>query len=116
MRAMSKNQSMNELSRMMSAFQFRHEQIKRNPSREIALIQAMKPFIDGRNHGRIDDMIEMMTVADMFKRVQGENWEDTDSIHEDGVYDMDKSCLYARERQKNPMEQMLMALILLKSF
>ena len=87
----------------------RREIIQKNPSKEIKLINALKPFIEEKSREDVDKIINLMINADTLSAIQksflNENSMITaqsainpsqkkdPSIKEDGIYDIDESCL-----------------------
>ncbi len=79
--------------------------IKNNPTKEIVLLNAIKPFMLEQNHKNIDNVINLITNMSalnniMPKNIKQENSQNVikinsldPSIKEDGVYDIDESCL-----------------------
>ncbi|WP_058486247.1 hypothetical protein [Defluviitalea phaphyphila] len=92
-------------------------QIKENPSKEISLLQAIKPFIDTNNHSQIDNIIEAMNMMrtvqsfnEKIKNIQIQKNEEQKNdylneknkevlIKEDGIYEIDEACM--REKQQS---------------
>jgi len=75
--------------------------VKKDMSKELQLITALRPFMPESNHEKMDSMLEMFATLSAFKSIKGESnigaanrdadgFTD-DSIHEDGVYDISKS-------------------------
>ncbi len=94
-----------------------------NLTREMEFILAMKPFIDEESHGKVDSLLEMMSAIEVMKKAsKGLNFQSVnrpalvrpwimsaedrdlnleasdDSIHPDGIYDVDKKCIAAKNR------------------
>ncbi len=100
---------------------------RKNPTKEIQLIQAVKPFINKERHKEIDNitdiLINMTTLMDIQKDfIENEkkiNEEESKkeeilvasalenggvdpSIKEDGIYDIDETCLLSMQKAKKP--------------
>ncbi len=119
-----------------------HKQIhQKNPTKEIQLIQAVKPFINQERHKTIDSitdaLINITTLMDIqkdFIKNSEKQKEDKPqikamdtilterndpSIKKDGIYDIDESCLLTkqssgRNTSSNFLVYALFALILFK--
>lgn len=114
----------------------RREVIQKNPSKEIKLISALKPFVEETKHTEIDKIINLMINADTLSTIQKsfvkesnritaqsaaferESGEKKDpSIKEDGIYDIDENCLMSMQNSTNTRNNMLpLFLILLLLF
>lgn len=84
--------------------------VKNNPTREIVLLDAIKPFINIENHKNIDNIINAFTNFSAINNILSNNYNTVQinkiskdpSIKEDGVYDIDENCLtYASSSDKN---------------
>ncbi len=81
--------------------------IKANPTKEINLLRAIKPFVNEDNKKNLEDIIDMMTNISAVNfmmpkttpkknniiKINNINIKDS-SVKEDGVYDIDESCLF----------------------
>lgn len=125
------------LTKMTKAVAQCQKKAMENPSPQIDLLLAVKPFIPEESHPRVNQMIEMLqfyqTMDEIRTSIQEElppadtrplsaasvgSFTPDPSVHEDGVYDVDSNCtLPARANQatmqnSNPMG-MLLALSLM---
>ena len=82
--------------------------IKNNPSNEIKLLNAFKPFLNNNTNKNIENIINTLTNLNAFNTLKTKiystknlktinystlNIQKDPSIKEDGVYDIDESCL-----------------------
>lgn len=83
-----------------------NKRARKNPSREARLLEAMKPFMDKRNHRAVDKAIDALHMMETFKgltkqmpkqhyaprgQTRAAGIEDA-STHQDGIYDVDERC------------------------
>ncbi|NLM13560.1 MAG: hypothetical protein GX209_07430 [Epulopiscium sp.] len=81
-------------------------QAQENPTKEIALLQAIKPFIHPDIHLQIDKFIDVMNTFRTFQSINqqmksiqlqssknNEHKEEKQLIQEDGVYEIDENCM-----------------------
>lgn len=83
-------------------------QVKQNPTRETALLQAVKPYIDSKVHSQIDMLIEAMDTMRTFqnlqeqvKRVQNQDNKKGGEnllVQDDGVYEIDEACMLTKNQ------------------
>ena len=109
------------LDRINAILRQQHQNSLSNPSNSMRLLVAMKPFMREESHERIDQIVQSMafveTMQTIFTSVSGNALaadadfaldfdsdsninRDTDSIHDDGVYDLDKNCLAKKREHK----------------
>jgi len=97
---------------------------KQNPTREMQLINALKPFLPRERHERLDSITEMLTLFSTFESIrkevsstslaQSEVAEADSAIHEDGIYEVDEECLHKKSMgQMQPMQDLSAAHIML---
>jgi len=101
------------MERLQSAFDKCQENSINNPSKELRLIQAIRPFVPGERHDKLKDMEKMLTVMSTFENIRAEAvqiQEQTDeqgkqqdskadtAIHEDGIYEIDQQCLMNKRK------------------
>ncbi|HHW67605.1 MAG: hypothetical protein PWP07_1151 [Epulopiscium sp.] len=103
------------INKIESLIQGNRIQAQENPTKEIALLQAIKPFINPDIHVQIDKCIDVMNtyrtfqnISQQVKAVQfqsnesGENngnngnKKDRLLIQDDGVYEIDEQCLNSK--------------------
>jgi hypothetical protein len=92
------------VERIKDAVRYHKTKSRKNPSKEVTLIQALKNFMPPDQHERADKLIEAMTFADTLKsigvRIGSADYCGNDvksaSVHEDGVYDIDDACARAK--------------------
>lgn len=70
------------------------EQCKKTPTKEIALLEACRPFV--KNNDRLDNFINIINGYNIIQRLTPSETEikavKDSSIHKDGIYDIDHSC------------------------
>lgn len=110
MELISKHLRQKYVHKLEVAVQQHRDHCTSHPSKEIVLLQACKPFFGTDNIGIIDNIINMFHTFNTVNNIKSEyiaqsqqptidkqpilsiNSGDT-SIHEDGIYDIDDSCL-----------------------
>ncbi len=112
------------MSSFMQALKERREYLNENPTREIAMLQTMRGFAPPERQAGIDRMIELFLIMNtasvlredsMPKSIsQAEHKPNTvdTSVHDDGIYDIDHSCLTRKPNQQNMFGIMLMAALM----
>jgi len=110
------------ISKLTNELKIQKQEHQKNPTKEIQLIQAVKPFIDKSRHNEIDmitdtliNLITLMDIQKDFDEINKENIsseikekqvlamnniltpEDDKSIKKDGVYDIDETCLFTNQ-------------------
>lgn len=80
--------------------------VKNNPTKEITLLNAIKPFMKENKQKNLDDIVDMMTsisaISYMLPKQNDEPniikinsiTKQDSSVKEDGVYDIDESCMF----------------------
>jgi len=105
------------LARLDSAFNKYKKSSAKNPSKEVQLIHAMRPFLPPERHEKLDSLTETLTLLSAFENIRkeanaalpqtpetmesAENWETIEAdtaIHADGIYEVDEDCLYRKSR------------------
>ncbi len=112
---------------------------QQNPTKEIHLLRSLKPFMDETKHEHIDYMIDCFATMNALQRMQKElplkkavdvapvevaaaqaksSTEDdnTDSVHSDGIYDLDHSCLVSGSATRKTTEPNMMGMLFLFMF
>ncbi|NMA82941.1 MAG: hypothetical protein GX962_03645 [Epulopiscium sp.] len=86
---------------LQAVVQDQYKSSKKNPTREVRLLEAAKPFVESTQHSKIDKWIDTMhairTVQSLRQDLQ-EYWlPGAQSInameHADGVYEIDEACM-----------------------
>ncbi len=99
--------------------------IQKNPSKEINLLNAFKPFLNSEYHSNIDSLINIFTDMNVIKNIQNEIYKnrkvsvsslnsinDTEknkyknisidsSIQKDGIYEIDQKCISNKQSEVN---------------
>lgn len=124
------NKKIMEISQMM---QDTNDSIMKNPPKEVRLIEAMKPFFAGAQHKSFDDTIEMLNKIHALKKISArvlpqqppphrpqnmpqyaaQSISQDDSIHNDGIYDLDISCIDKKTRTNPQIGTVIMMMALL---
>ena len=92
------------INKMHLAIREKHKACCKNPTKEVHLLNAIKPFMHETSHHKIDKAIEMLTLMNTVKGIKSEvapilytqNVQEG-IIHEDGVYEVDSNCIKGRE-------------------
>lgn len=118
------------INRLQEAIQAQHIQTKKNPTKEIQLLHALKPFMDKSMHSQIDKMINTMMTFNTIKTIQKDIYiqqgnyistqsnknfasEKDESIKADGIYDVDENCLSLKSSKPNTFNSNAMLMFLL---
>jgi len=80
-----------------------NKKARKNPSKEARLLAALKPFVDINSHRALEKAIDILYMQDTFRGLAGgmnrprkpaaTKAAAIDSIHEDGIYDIDRRCM-----------------------
>ena len=95
--------------RLYSALNKCQENSANNPSKELRLIQAVRPFLNQEHHEKIDGMEQMLTILSTFENIRKEagqaeepkplsNEPGDPAIHEDGIYEVDEACMMKKRK------------------
>lgn len=91
-----------------------NKECEQSPTNEISLLRALKPFVS--NTANIDRIIKAMNYSRTFQKLQTsyviQSKQDS-SIHNDGIYDVDETCLINTLGFGNDSNLLLVALIVL---
>lgn len=77
----------------------RQEKIKMSHPKEIELIYAMKPFVAQEKTIFLDKLADSIMMMETIKQLKSEirpNYKNQ-SLHSDGVYDVDENCVAAKD-------------------
>ncbi len=70
------------------------EQCRKTPSKEITLLEACRPFV--KNTSQLDSFINIVNSLSVIQKLVPSNIKisqlNDSSVHEDGIYDIDKNC------------------------
>ncbi|MCL2377109.1 MAG: hypothetical protein FWC76_06920 [Defluviitaleaceae bacterium] len=86
-----------------------NKRVKKNPTREARLLDALKPFIDYRSHETVNKTIDMLHMMETLRGLSSQMPKNEykplrhmgggvaaasgdASLHDDGVYDVDERC------------------------
>ncbi|MDR3092087.1 MAG: hypothetical protein LBU36_07895 [Clostridiales bacterium] len=99
------------LSRLRGVIDEHNRKIMERPPKEVGLISAFKAFTPPERHAALDKMIDAFLLAGTLSSIKGEYGERVkiesekdasarkdNSVHNDGVYDMDDDCLKQRKQ------------------
>ena len=107
------------ISKLENELKIQKQDHLKNPSKEIQLIQAVKPFMKQSKHKDIDSLtdtlVNISTLMDIQKKFERNSKKtenpatkvaamntvitkkDDSSIKEDGIYDIDEKCLLSKQ-------------------
>lgn len=106
------------VSKMHKAIQSQQLQTKKDPPKEAQLLSAMKAFAREETHPMYDRMIDMLLTADTLQKMSGRikpvTVQETsqNSVHHDGIYDIDNVCVASRGKSGTNLAGMLMMMSL----
>ncbi|WP_250278964.1 hypothetical protein [[Clostridium] colinum] len=106
------------------------DNIKNNPTKEINLLNAIKPFVIKENHKNIDNAINLITNISALNSMIPRNIEKNinnevikvnslnidPSVKEDGVYDIDENCLFFVNNSFNISNNLIIIVLILLLF
>jgi len=122
------------ISKLENELKIQKQIHQKNPTKEIQLIQAVKPFIDQKRHKEIDSitdtLINITTLMDIQKDFTKNNEKQEENKHQvkamdtvlterndpsikkDGIYDIDESCLLTKQSsgRNTPSNSLIYAL------
>jgi len=112
------------MGRLDNALNMSRKNFKQNPTKEMQLINALRPFLPTERHEKLDSISEMLTLLSTFESIRREantatlshlEVMETDSaIHEDGIYEVDENCLHKKSMgQVQPVQELNAAQIML---
>jgi len=128
-KAMLSEKYLNPITRAITA---ENKKARKNPCKEARLLDALKPFMDDKNHQAVDKTIDALYMAETLRGLSANlpvrtpirqhkpassfvNALADDSVHEDGIYDVDARCAaYAGKPPLSPFFVM-MALCAMRS-
>lgn len=126
--SMFKRKYIDKLQNVVQTHQLR---AKKNPSKEVQLMYALKPFLDKSKHSDIDRFIDTLNSFNAIKGMHEElishskkdikitsiiDEEKDSSIQEDGIYDIDENCIEANKNSSNASPINITSLMLLFIF
>ncbi len=84
-----------------SAIQAQHERTKNNATKEVQLLEAMKPFVDSNQHSTVDQLIKTMQAMNTIQALRNDlqrYWNSSSKsidhlYRQDGVYEIDEECM-----------------------
>jgi hypothetical protein len=98
-------------------------QAQENPTKEIALLQASKPFINPDTHSQIDMFIEAMNTFRTFQTINQQvrtiqnhiNEKEGEKVllQDDGVYEIDETCISSKNQSSGGGELLVFILLIL---
>ena len=112
------------VGRLDTALNVSRKNFKQNPTKEMQLINALRPFLPPERHEKLDAITEALTLFSTFEGVrrdanaaslaQAEGIADDPAIHEDGIYEVDENCLYKKSiGQVQPVQEFNAAQLML---
>jgi len=117
------------VGRINSVLSARHNEALANPSREARLLAAMKPFFDEERQKGIDGALQTLAALETlmalktsepaperpFTAASAEgvqpNFQQDESVHGDGVYDLDGACLLEKKNRSRAGFALLIAVM-----
>lgn len=119
-------------NRLNSAISEHNARCLENPSKEVRLLHALKPFFPDEKSEKIDQLIQLMLFCDTADSVKkelkidppikntpavkaAEASAEVESVHEDGVYDVDRTCLTRKCRSSADVSGLLFIMAILSS-
>ncbi len=119
------------INKINQTVQSHYDTTMANPSKEIRFLNMMKEFMHESKHEDINKMINMYNMMNTFNKLKSNmkatyvgneeevctcsSNDDGDSIHEDGIYDIDKSCLIQKEGMKAELISTIMMMIFMEN-
>lgn len=111
------------VERINNAIQTHQTAVQKTPPKEIQLIKTLKLFMPQDHHLKMDKMVDMMLLMNTFQNIKTEFSNITsdkmpsatsvpDSIHEDGIYDVDSTCLREKSTGRNLAPMLLLMSIM----
>jgi len=103
-------------------------QAQENPTKEMTLLKALKPFMDSKNHQMLDEIEKFINTIRVLENVNQKlkslhrQSNDDDSkeekkekiiVDQDGVYEIDEACINNIQRESKGKEILLLFLIIL---
>jgi hypothetical protein len=130
------------INRLDNEFKRCHKSCLQNPCKEAKLIQAVKAFVPVENHKSLESLTDALILMQTLQSIQSEirimanNKADTNekksvnekdvsvqslktvkdpetAIHPDGIYEMDETCLIARQNYPNSLFNFLLAAMMI---
>lgn len=114
------------INKINHAVKAQYSSVQSNPSREIRLMSAMKDFYPESRQDNIDKIINLLTVMNTYQSVRTNLNEAhskninamsvqpksiDESIHDDGIYDIDAACFIKNETKRADVLSALMMLV-----
>ncbi|MCL2619700.1 MAG: hypothetical protein FWD97_02040 [Defluviitaleaceae bacterium] len=84
-----------EATQMMKNLEQKSKHARRNPSKEAQLLHALKPFVPQANHKTLEDTMDFLHLLETLRSIGG------NSVHSNGIYDIDQECM---SRRKKPFD------------
>jgi len=107
------------IERLGTAFNRSRKNSAQNPTKEMQLMNALRPFLPTDQHEKIDSITEMLTLLSTFDNIRKEAnmsaspaveaIENDRAVREDGIYEVDEHCLYKKGMSYTPPEENLSA-------
>jgi len=114
------------ISPIQKAVSNENKRVKKNPCKNTRLLEALKPFV-GRDAqhsltSTIDILHTIQTIQGMTKQIppqslatseQARDSISTNSVHPDGIYDIDSACVGFAPQNPNSSQNFMMMLMLM---
>jgi len=117
------------LRRIQKAVEYERTRTLANPPREVALLAALKEFTPPENHERFDKMAELFITLSSWQEIRhnlelskqsyatvqaaGMPPRRDESVHRDGVYDIDPECVAKSRYNGGRLAEMMFLLSML---
>lgn len=79
------------------AFAAENKKVRKNPCKEVRLLDAVKPFLDVGRHEMLERAVDALYMAETFRGLAGQMPQATlrssGAQEGDGVYEVDEGCL-----------------------
>lgn len=76
------------LNKLHMDINLKREEIKKNPTKEIQLIQSIKPFCAKHHHDIIDTAVDKMYLVQTLKNIS----KDITTLNTNDIYEIDEAC------------------------
>lgn len=106
------------INKLHTAIEAKHSECKKKPSREVNLLNSLKPFFKKEQHDSINKTINTLYMIQTLQHLKEDTYvntfsrsNDTDSsVHEDGIYDIDDNCAFNQGNCNNSLLNIVLLL------
>ncbi len=125
------NNISSEISKILHEEVNKHRaSVQKNQYKEVELLNAFKAFMPSENHKAIDEAVNMFYMLNTVQQIQRElnkpaqkaisaastnpqKRQGDKSVHKDGVYDVDMSCIKRKQSNAESISGMMMIMALM---